>query len=90
MYRNLYMLSNTIYSILKLKKGIKMNVDKCKTCKYCSDKIRKGTLIVSHRYTCLLCGICICEDVPLDRCRYSKKESVINSKTLSDKRLRKV
>ena len=61
-----------------------MNVDKCKTCNYCSDKIR----IVS-RYTCLLC-ICNCEDVPLDRCRYSKKESVINSKTLSDKRSRKV
>ena len=72
MYRNLYMLSNTIYSILKLKKGIKMNVDKCKTCNYCSDKIRKGPLIVSHRYTCLLGSIRNCEDVPLDRCRYSK------------------
>ena len=35
-----------------------MNVDKCKTCNYCSDKIRKGTLIVSHGYDCLLCGIC--------------------------------
>ena len=49
-----------------------MNVDKCKTCNYCSDKIRKGPLIVSHRYTCLLGSICNCEDVPLDRCRYSK------------------
>ena len=80
------MLSNPIYSILNLKKGIKMNVDKCKTCNYCSDKIRN----VSYRYTCLLGSICNCEDVPLDRCRYSKKESVINSKTLSDKRLHKV
>ena len=67
-----------------------MNVDKCKTCKYCSDKIRKGTLIVSHRYTCLLCGASSCKDVSSERCRYSKKDDIINSKMFSDRRLHKI
>jgi superfamily II helicase len=90
MYRNLYMLFDTIYSILNLKKGIKMNVDKCKTCNYCGYTTRKGSVVVNHEYVCALCGKYICADVPFERCRYSKREVVINSKMLSNKRLHKV
>lgn len=67
-----------------------MDVNKCKTCNYCSNATRKGNVVLSHRYDCLLCGASSCKDVSSERCRYSKKDDIINSKMFSDRRLHKI